>query len=90
MGFGIRTAEDVAGLKDTIDGCIVGTHFIELMEENNYNLDVAKEYIRKFKKELNAQPVFQKTDEHKKGDTVICDFSRCEKVSDKQSILTKY
>ena len=58
MGFGIRTAEDVAGLKDTIDGCIVGTHFIELMEENNYNLDVAKEYIRKFKKELNAQPVF--------------------------------
>ena len=54
MGFGIRTAEDVAGLKDTIDGCIVGTHFIELMEENNYNLDVAKEYIRKFKKELNA------------------------------------
>ena len=54
MGFGIRAAEDVAGLKDTIDGCIVGTHFIELMEENNYNLDVAKEYIRKFKKELNA------------------------------------
>ncbi len=32
-GIGIRTAEDVAGLKDTIDGCIVGTHFIELMEE---------------------------------------------------------
>ena len=54
MGFGIRTAGDVSGLKDTIDGCIVGTHFIELMEENNYNLDVAKEYIRKFKKELNA------------------------------------
>ena len=54
MGFGIRTAGDVAGLKDTIDGCIVGTHFIELMEENNYNLDVAKEYIRTFKRELNA------------------------------------
>ena len=54
MGFGIRTAEDVAELKDTIDGCIVGTHFIELMEENDYNLDVAKEYIRTFKRELNA------------------------------------
>ena len=54
MGFGIRIAEDVAGLKDTIDGCIVGTHFIELMEENNYDLDVAKEYIRTFKRELNA------------------------------------
>lgn len=49
-GIRIRTAEDVAGLKDTIDGCIVGTHFIELMEENNYDLDVAKEYIRTFKR----------------------------------------
>ena len=58
MGFGIRTAEDVAGLKDTIDGCIVGTHFIELMEENNYDLDVAKEYIRTFKRELKAYQVF--------------------------------
>ena len=58
MGFGIRTAGDVAGLKDTIDGCIVGTHFIELMEENGYNLDVAKEYIRTFKKELNSQNIF--------------------------------
>ncbi len=54
MGFGIRTAEDVAPLKDTIDGCIVGTYFIELMEKNHYNLDVAKEYIRTFKRELNA------------------------------------
>ena len=27
MGFGIRTADDVAGLLDTIDGCIVGTPF---------------------------------------------------------------
>lgn len=54
MGFGIRTAADVENLKDTIDGCIVGTYFIELMEENDYNLDVAKEYIRTFKRELNA------------------------------------
>lgn len=53
MGFGIRTAADVAQLKDTIDGCIVGTYFIQLMEENDYNLEVAKEYIRTFKKELN-------------------------------------
>ena len=54
MGFGIRTPEDVKALKDTIDGCIVGTHFINLMEENSYDLDVAKDYIRGFKKELNA------------------------------------
>ena len=54
MGFGIRTAGDVATMKDIIDGAIVGSHFINLMEENQYDLDVAKEYIRTFKKELNS------------------------------------
>ena len=54
MGFGIRTAADVAPMKDIIDGAIVGSHFINLMEENQYDLDVAKEYIRTFKRELNA------------------------------------
>ena len=53
MGFGIRTAKDVEGLKDIIDGCIVGTHFIRLMEENSYDLETAKHYITDFKKELN-------------------------------------
>ncbi len=53
MGFGIRTAEDVAPMKDIIDGAIVGSHFINLMEENQYDLEVAKEYIRSFKKEMN-------------------------------------
>ena len=38
MGFGIRTAEDVAPMKDIIDGAIVGSHFIRLMEENDYDL----------------------------------------------------
>ncbi|MBQ9156633.1 MAG: tryptophan synthase subunit alpha [Eubacterium sp.] len=52
MGFGIRTAADVENLKDTIDGCIVGTYFIQLMEQHNYDLEVAKEYIRTFKREL--------------------------------------
>lgn len=53
MGFGIATAKDVEFVKDTIDGCIVGTHFIELMEESGYSLDVAKKYVREFKEELN-------------------------------------
>ncbi len=53
MGFGIRTAKDVLPMKDIIDGCIVGSHFINLMEENNYSVDVAKEYVETFKKELN-------------------------------------
>lgn len=53
MGFGIRTASDVEAYKETIDGCIVGTHFIKLMEENNYDSNSIKEYITNFKAELN-------------------------------------
>lgn len=54
MGFGIRTAADVVPMKYTIDGCIVGSHFINLMEENSYSVDVAKEYVRAFINEMNA------------------------------------
>lgn len=54
MGFGIRTAEDIIPLKDTIDGCIVGTYFIQLMEQCNYDLEVAKRYVKDFKKGLKA------------------------------------
>lgn len=54
MGFGIQTAKDIEPMKDIIDGAIVGSHFIRLMEKNNYSLDVAKDYIRTFKEEMNA------------------------------------
>ncbi len=53
MGFGIRTAADVEPLKDTIDGCIVGSAFIRLMEENHYDLGRISDYIKTFKAELN-------------------------------------
>jgi tryptophan synthase alpha chain len=53
MGFGIRTAKDIEPMKDIIDGAIVGSHFINLMEENKYDLEVAKDYVRTFKKEMN-------------------------------------
>lgn len=53
MGFGIRTAADVEAYKETIDGCIVGSHFIELMEKNNYDNNAIKDYITTFKAELN-------------------------------------
>lgn len=52
MGFGIRTPKDVENLLDTIDGCIVGTHFIELMEKSGYDLETAKEYVKSFKERL--------------------------------------
>ena len=53
MGFGIRTAQDVKPVKDIIDGAIVGSHFIKLLEESDYDVNVAKNYISEFKKELN-------------------------------------
>lgn len=53
MGFGIRTAKDVESMKDIIDGAIVGSHFIRLLEESNFDLEKVKEYCSTFKKELN-------------------------------------
>ena len=54
MGFGICYASDVAPMKDIIDGAIVGSHFINLMEEHKYSIEAAKEYCQTFKRELNA------------------------------------
>ena len=54
MGFGIRTAADVAPMKDIIDGAIVGTNFIRLFEESNFDMGVVREYCETFKTELNA------------------------------------
>ena len=39
--------------KDIIDGAIVGSYFINYMEENQYDLNKIKEYVTTFKKELN-------------------------------------
>ena len=40
-------------MKNIIDGAIVGSHFIKLMEENNYDLQAIETYCGTFKKELN-------------------------------------
>lgn len=52
MGFGIKEAADIREVRDIIDGAIVGSHFIKLMKEHNYNVDVIMNYIRKFKEEF--------------------------------------
>lgn len=53
MGFGIRTAADVLPMKEIIDGCIVGSAFIRLMERTQYDLQAITDYIQTFKRELN-------------------------------------
>lgn len=52
MGFGIKEYTDIEPFVNTIDGCIVGSHFITLMRNSNYDLTVIKDYIRNFKKNL--------------------------------------
>lgn len=54
MGFGIRTAEDVAPVRELIDGAIVGSHFIRLLQAHDFSADAARNYIREFKAALNA------------------------------------
>ena len=44
----------LAPLEDIIDGAIVGSHFIKLLETNNYSEEAATDYVATFKKELNA------------------------------------
>lgn len=53
MGFGIEQASDVQPMKDVIDGAIVGSYFIRLLEKNGYRTEAAEEYCSRFKKELN-------------------------------------
>ena len=53
MGFGIREASDVKPMKDIIVGTIVGSHFINILRESDFDENVAADYSRKFKKELN-------------------------------------
>lgn len=56
MGFGIRTEADVEPMREIIDGAIVGSYFISLMESCDYDLETAKDYIRTFKAEFNRKP----------------------------------
>lgn len=57
MGFGIRTAEDVKPMRELIDGAIVGSHFIKIMEESGYSEAAVREYCSTFKRELNTAQV---------------------------------
>lgn len=59
MGFGIRTASDVENVIGLIDGAIVGSHFITLMEDSNYNLNEIKKYCKNFKQEMKTYPMSQ-------------------------------
>lgn len=52
MGFGIRTPKDIVPMKHIIDGAVVGSHFIRLLEQNHYNTKAAADYCKSFKKSM--------------------------------------
>ena len=54
MGFGITQAADIAPMKDSIDGAIVGSHFIKLLRENDFSPEAAAEYCSTFKQEMST------------------------------------
>lgn len=54
LGFGIRRAADVGPMRELVDGAIIGSYFIQLMEESGFDEQTAKEYVSMFKRELNA------------------------------------
>ena len=54
LGFGIRRAADVGPMRELVDGAIIGSYFIQLMEESGFDEQTAKEYVSTFKRELNA------------------------------------
>lgn len=49
IGFGIHTPEDIKPVSDIIDGAIVGSHLINMMEECGYDEKKAAEYVAGFK-----------------------------------------
>ncbi len=53
IGFGIKEASDVDFVKDIIDGAIVGSHLIQLMEKNEYDCDIIRNYCSDFKAGIN-------------------------------------
>lgn len=55
VGFGIRAAKDIAPFEDIVDGAIVGSNLIRILEESNYSVDAVKNYVAEFKKELNER-----------------------------------
>lgn len=52
MGFGITKAADIAPMKDSVDGVIIGSHFIQLMREHGFAPEAAVEYCSTFKREM--------------------------------------
>lgn len=55
VGFGIRTAQDIAAFEDIVDGAIVGSNLLRILEESNYSVEAVKEYVKQFKRKLNRQ-----------------------------------
>ena len=54
VGAGVvqEILKNVKPFEDVIDGAIVGSRFIKLLEESNFSTEAVKDYIKKFKEEM--------------------------------------
>ncbi|WP_022751366.1 tryptophan synthase subunit alpha [Eubacterium sp. 14-2] len=55
MGFAFCSLEDVAPVKNVIDGVVSGSHFVRLMEACRYSPKKAGAYCSAFRQQLNAR-----------------------------------
>jgi tryptophan synthase alpha chain len=53
VGFGIRTPKDIEPFEDIVDGAIVGSNLLRVLEESNYSVEAVEKYVSEFKQELN-------------------------------------
>jgi tryptophan synthase alpha chain len=53
VGFGIRTPKDIEPFENIVDGAIVGSNLLRVLEESNYSVEAVEKYVSEFKQELN-------------------------------------
>ncbi|MFQ5840799.1 MAG: tryptophan synthase subunit alpha [Thermodesulfobacteriota bacterium] len=62
IGFGISTPQQAGEIAPYVDGIVIGTAFVRLIEENRDRVDmihIVSDYVRKMKKSSQVSPLLQ-------------------------------
>lgn len=52
---GVRAPEDVAPVREWIDGAAIDSHFMQFLEQNAYDLEAARRFCGEFKQALQKE-----------------------------------
>lgn len=55
LGSGVRAPEDVAPVREWIDGAAIDSHFMQFLEQNAYDLEAARRFCGEFKQALQKE-----------------------------------